>query len=99
MGGHFLEASFVMTRKGGTPKLKKKFFGYYVIQYIDSANYDEVTTKLYWGSFVVVVDMIWYDILPSSAQAQAQLGAEIALFSQLWGTYTLHPTPYTLHPE
>ena len=35
-------------------------------------------------------------ILPSSAQAQAQaqLGAEIALFSQLWGTYTLHPTPY-----
>ena len=40
-------------------------------------------------------------ILPSSAQAQAQaqLGAEIALFSQLWGT-TLHPTtPYTLHPE
>ena len=38
------------------------------------------------------------ELLPSSAQAQAQaqLGAEIALFSQLWGTYTLHPTPYTL---
>ena len=35
-------------------------------------------------------------LLPSSAhaQAQAQLGAEIALFSQLWGT-TLHHTPYT----
>ena len=46
-------------------------------------------------------------ILPSSAQAQAQaqLGGEIALFSQLWGTYTKtntntktntihqHPTP------
>ena len=24
----------------------------------------------------------------AQAQAQAQLGAEIALFSQLWGTYT-----------
>ena len=38
-------------------------------------------------------------LLPSSAQAQAQaqLGAEIALFSQLWGT-TIHPTPYTIHP-
>ena len=32
--------------------------------------------------------------LPSSAQAQAQLGAEIALFSQLWGT-SIHPTAYT----
>ena len=35
--------------------------------------------------------------LSPSQPANPQLGAEIALLSQLWGT-TLHP-PYTLHPE
>ena len=47
--------------------------------------------------FIHLVHLV--QILPSSAQAQAQaqLGAEIALFSQLWGT-TIHHTPYTLHP-
>ena len=44
-------------------------------------------------------NVISSSILPSSAQAQAQLGAEIALFSQLWGTYGIRHTPYTLHPE
>ena len=39
----------------------------------------------------------YFFFLPSSAQAQAQLGAEIALFSQLWGTTIRHPKPYTLH--
>ena len=52
---------------------------------------------------VAIQEVDWHDdnglLLPRSAQAQAQLGAEIALFSQLWGTYTntntihQHPTP------
>ena len=31
------------------------------------------------------------------AQPKPQLGAEIALLSQLWGTPLRHPTPYTIH--
>ena len=43
--------------------------------------------------------VLHHGLLPSSAQAQAQaqLGAVIALFSQLWGTTLRHHTPYTIH--
>ena len=51
-----------------------------------------------WFNICVSLSMSLIAKLSPSQQANPQLGAEIALFSQLWGT-SIHPTPYTLHLE
>ena len=64
--------------------------GFFFKIFFESFKYIFLNIHIFFKYFVV---FYFCQAEPKPQPANPQLGAELALFSQLWGTYTIHPTP------